>query len=159
MLTRLTTTVEDEKANDELLDRYLQQEKQAAQRRADLEKQLTQLRSERERHSARSSEAIAKLKGDLHDIQSTTEQRLWQLSREHSKNEETLTRAFQRKTGELEGLRMQLETINAQQADTEREESETRQTNQRIAERDIENVIRAFDLDIAEKEKGRNCMI
>lgn len=154
MLKRLTTPVEDEKANDDLLQTYLQQESVAAERRAELEKQLTQLRNERQKHAGRSSEAIAKLKSDLHDIQNTTEQRLWQMSEDFVRRDLQHTRAFQRKTGDVAALKAQLEKRSLSQAAVAREELDTRSRSLRIAKRDLENAIRALDKDIAQKERG-----
>lgn len=155
MLKRLTTAVEDEKANEDLLQMYLQQERSAEERRADLEAQLAQLRAERQKHAARSSEAIAKLKSDLHDIQNSTEQRLWQMNEEFAKRDAQQTRAFQRKTGDAAALKAQLEKRGANQAAAAREEIDARIRNQKIAKRDLENAVKALDKDISQKEKGK----
>ncbi|CDI75724.1 hypothetical protein, conserved [Eimeria praecox] len=153
MLKRLTTAVEDEKANEELLQMYLQQERSAEDRRAELEAQLAQLRAERQKHAARSSEAIAKLKSDLHDIQNSTEQRLWQMNEEFAKRDSQQTRAFQRKTADAAAFKAQLEKRGANQAAAAREEIDARIRNQKIAKRDLENAVKALDRDISQKER------
>lgn len=153
-LKRLTTPVEDEKANEDLLQMYLQQERAAAERRSELEKQLAQLRNERQKHASRSSEAIAKLKADLHDVQSTTEQRLWQMNEEYVRRDEQQTRAFQRKTGDIAALKAQLEKRGNSQATTAREELDAKSRAQRIAKRDLESTIKALDRETAHKERG-----
>ncbi|CDJ48411.1 hypothetical protein, conserved [Eimeria brunetti] len=153
MLKRLTTAVEDEKANEDLLQMYLQQERSAEERRAELEAQLAQLRAERQKHAARSSEAIAKLKSDLHDIQNSSEQRLWQLNEEFAKRDSQQTRAFQRKTSDAAALKAQLEKRAANQAAAAREEIDAKIRNQKIAKRDLENAVKALDRDISQKER------
>ncbi|KAL8446390.1 hypothetical protein Emag_004756 [Eimeria magna] len=154
MIKRLTTPVEDEKANDDLLQMYLQEESVAAERRDELEKQLAALRSERQKHAARSSEAIAKLKSDLHDLQSITEQRLWQISEESARRDAQQTRAYQKKVGDIAALKAQLDKRSISQAATEREEMETQARTQRITKRDLDTAIRALDKDLAGKEEG-----
>lgn len=156
MLKRLTTPVEDEKANDDLLQMYLQQERAAAERRAELEAQLSQLRTARQKHASRSSEAIAKLKSDLHDIQSTTEQRLWQMNEEFARKDSQQTRAFQRKTGEAAAFKAQLEKRGASQAAAAREDMDVRTRNQRIAKQELENSVKLLDKEIAQKERGNS---
>lgn len=155
MLKRLSTPVEDEKANDDLLQMYLQQESEAAERRSELEKQLARLRSERQKHAARSSEAIAKLKSELHDLQNTTDQRLWQMSDEFARQDAQHIRAFHRKTGDIAALKAQLDKHSINQAATEKEEMDARSRSHRIAKRDLENAIKALDKDIAQKEAGK----
>lgn len=157
VLKRLTTAVEDEKANEELLQMYLQQEQAAEDRRAELEAQLAQLRTDRQKHAARSSEAITKLKSDLHDIQNTTEQRLWQMNEEFAKRDAQQRRTFQRKTGDAAALKAQLEKRGANQAAAAREEIDAKIRNQKIAKRDLENAVKALDKDISQKERGESC--
>ncbi|KAL8435880.1 hypothetical protein Efla_002124 [Eimeria flavescens] len=152
MLKRLTTPVEDEKANDDLLQMYLEQESLAAERRDELEKQLGALRSERQKHAARSSEATAKLKSDLHDLQSVNEQRLWQMNEDFAKRDAQQTRAFQKKIRDIASLKSQLEKRSISQAATEREEMDSQARTQRIAKRDLQSAIKALDKDIADKE-------
>ncbi|CDJ69768.1 IQ domain-containing protein D, related [Eimeria necatrix] len=158
MLKRLTTPVEDEKANDDLLQMYLQQERAAAERRAELEAQLSQLRTARQKHASRSSEAIAKLKSDLHDIQSTTEQRLWQMNEEFARKDSQQTRAFQRKTGEAAAFKAQLEKRGASQAAAAREDMDVRTRNQRIAKQELENSVKLLDKEIAQNEREIQAM-
>ncbi|KAL8446978.1 hypothetical protein Emed_004735 [Eimeria media] len=153
MIKRLTTPVEDEKANDDLLQMYLQEESVAAERRDELEKQLAALRCERQKHAARSSEAIAKLKSDLHDLQSITEQRLWQISEEFARRDAQQTRAYQKKLGDIAALKAQLDKRSISQAATEREEMETQARTQRITKRDLDTAIKALDKDLADKEE------
>ncbi|KAL8434327.1 hypothetical protein ACSSS7_003225 [Eimeria intestinalis] len=153
MIKRLTTPVEDEKANDDLLQMYLQEESVAAERRDELEKQLAALRGERQKHAARSSEAIAKLKSDLHDLQSITEQRLWQISEEFAKREAQQIRAYQKNMGDIAALKGQLEKRSISQAATEREEMEAQARSQRITKRDLDTAIKALDKDLADKEE------
>ncbi|KAL8273388.1 hypothetical protein Esti_002720 [Eimeria stiedai] len=153
MIKRLTTPVEDEKASDDLLQMYLQEESVAAERRDELEKQLAALRTERQKHSARSSQAIAKLKSDLHDLQSIAEQRLWQISEEFARGDAQQTRAHQKKLGDIAALKAQLDKRSTSQAATQREEMETQARSERITKRDLDTAIKALDKDLAGKEE------
>ncbi|OEH74596.1 IQ domain-containing protein [Cyclospora cayetanensis] len=153
LLKRFLTPLEDEKANEDLLHLYLQQERASAERRADLETQLARLRTERQKHSIRSSDAIAKLKSDLHDIQSTTEQRLWQINEDICRQDAQQTRAFHRKAGDSATLKAQLEKREAIQTAAAREEMDATNRSHRIARRELEHTIRTLDRDVAQKER------
>merc|ERR1719456_1548663 len=68
-LKRLTTTVEEEKSRQELLEHYIKREEQASKVRAQLEKDLASIRREREKAQSSRTEVLTKLKADLLDVQ------------------------------------------------------------------------------------------
>merc|ERR1711904_715298 len=78
-LKRLTTTVEEERSRQELLEHYISREEAASKRRAQLEKDLAHIRREREKAQSSRTEVLTKLKADLLDVKDSTELRMRQL--------------------------------------------------------------------------------
>merc|ERR1719456_151697 len=68
-LKRLTTTVEEERSRQELLEYYIRREEEASKVRAQLEKDLASIRREREKAQSSRTEVLTKLKADLLDVQ------------------------------------------------------------------------------------------
>merc|ERR1719329_1158326 len=67
-LKRLTTTVEEERSRQELLEHYVGREEAASKRRQLLEKDLAHIRREREKAGSSRTEVLTKLKADLLDV-------------------------------------------------------------------------------------------
>merc|ERR1711904_676246 len=78
-LKRLTTTVEEERSRQELLEHYVGREEAASKRRQQLEKDLAHIRREREKAQSSRTEVLTKLKADLLDVKDSTELRMRQL--------------------------------------------------------------------------------
>jgi len=71
-LKRLTTTVEEDKSRQERLDNYMQREEAASKKRAQLEKDLAQVRRERENSQSARTDELTRLKADLADVKEST---------------------------------------------------------------------------------------
>lgn len=159
MVKRMTMTVEEERARQELLERYIQQEKCASLRRAELEKQLTFLRTEREKASSRSSEMIVKLKADLQDVLDFTEQRLAQLYDQYGKREAEHTQNFEMRATELRSRISQQRKHNSAIFASGKEETDNLKSRKKIAEKDVERVIKAYDREMFEKEASTSAYV
>lgn len=151
-MKRMKTTVEEERAREELLEKYVQQENAASSRRAELETQLTLLRTEREKASNRSSEIIMKLKADLQDVVDFTDQRLTQLHEQYSKREADMVRNFEFRITELRALMTQQQKHNMTFLTRGEEESDFLKSKKKIAVKDLEKVIENFDREMFDKE-------
>jgi len=75
-LKRLTTTVEEDRSRQELLDQYIQREEQASKKRAQLEKDLASVRRERENSQSARTDELTRLKANLSDVKETTTQQM-----------------------------------------------------------------------------------
>merc|ERR1712187_123552 len=75
-LKRLTTTVEEERSRQELLDYYYNREGESTKRRQQLEKDLNHIRRECERANAQRTEILTKLKADLLDVKDSKAERM-----------------------------------------------------------------------------------
>merc|ERR1719160_1098735 len=63
-LKRLTTTVEEERSKQELLEHYKVKEADASKRRQQLEKDLNHIRREKEKSQTHRTEILTKLKAE-----------------------------------------------------------------------------------------------
>ncbi|EPR64745.1 putative coiled-coil protein [Toxoplasma gondii RUB] len=151
MVKRMKMTVEEERARKELLERYIQQEKAASSRRTELEKQLTLLRTEREKASNRSCETVVKLKADLQDVHDFTEQRLAQLHEQYRKREAEHTRNFDVRASELVARMNQQQKHNSMVFSRGKQETDTLKSKTKIAEKDLERIIETYDREMMEK--------
>ncbi|KEP66781.1 UNVERIFIED_CONTAM: hypothetical protein HHA_270273 [Hammondia hammondi] len=152
MVKRMKMTVEEERARKELLERYIQQEKAASSRRTELEKQLTLLRTEREKASNRSCETVVKLKADLQDVHDFTEQRLAQLHEQYRKREAEHTRNFDVRASELAARMNQQQKHNSMVFSRGKEATDTLKSKKKIAEKDLERIIETYDREMMEKD-------
>lgn len=71
-LKRLTTTVEEDRSRQELLDQYILREEQASKKRAQLEKDLATVRRERENSQSARTDELTRLKANLSDVKEST---------------------------------------------------------------------------------------
>ncbi|PFH35689.1 hypothetical protein BESB_053400 [Besnoitia besnoiti] len=152
MVKRMKMTVEEERARQELLDRYVLQEKAASSRRAELEKQLTLLRTERGKASSRSSEMVVKLKADLQDVRDFTEQRLTQLHESYGKRAAEHAHSFEVRASDLSARISQQQKHNSLVFYRDKEEADTLKSKKKIAEKDLERIIKTYDREMFEKD-------
>jgi len=149
-LKRLTTTVEEERSRQELLQHYVEREAQASAKRALLEKDLAHIRREREKASSQRTEQITKLKADLHDVEENTEAKQNQLLRQHEKcmkehleKHKTLEAKF-----DEEILKLKLKYKELKETDKEAEIGKI--SKKRRGENDLMGVIQGYDSQISE---------
>ena len=72
-MKRLSTTVEEERSRQELLEHYINREEAATKKRQQLEKDLAHVRRDREKSQTSRTEVLTKLKADLLDVRDSTE--------------------------------------------------------------------------------------
>merc|ERR1719265_1053474 len=149
-LKRLTTTVEEERSRQELLQHYVQREAQASQKRNQLEKDLTFIRREREKASSQRTEVITKLKADLHDVEENTEAKQNTLLRQHEKcmkehleKHKALEAKFEEDLAKLKAKYKELTATN-------KEVELGKIGKKRRGENDLMQVIQGYDTQIAE---------
>merc|ERR1719426_774091 len=149
-LKRLTTTVEEERSRQELLQHYIERESQASAKRQLLEKDLSHIRREREKASSQRTEVITKLKADLHDVEENTEAKQNQLLRQHEKcmkehleKHKTLEAKF-----DEEILKLKLKYKELKETDKEGEIGKI--SKKRRGENDLMGVIQGYDTNISE---------
>merc|ERR1719353_2430325 len=149
-LKRLTTTVEEERSRQELLQHYVEREAQASAKRALLEKDLAHIRREREKASSQRTEVITKLKADLHDVEENTEAKQNQLLRQHEKcmkEHQEKHKAMEAKyEEELTKYRLKYKELKQQNKDAE----VGKLSKKRRAETDLMGVIKEYDTTISE---------
>ncbi|CAE8608984.1 unnamed protein product, partial [Polarella glacialis] len=101
-LKRLTTTVEEEKSRQELLEHYKSREAEASKRRQQLEKDLSHIRRECERAQSQRTEILTKLKADLLDVKDTKTERMSALRLRYETRMREHQEAFDAKKDELQ---------------------------------------------------------
>jgi len=149
-LKRLTTTVEEERSRQELLEHYVGREEAASKRRQQLEKDLAHIRREKERAGSARTEVLTKLKADLLDVKDSTELRMKQL-RDHY--EGRMNEHQEKFNAQQEQLTKSIATLkdankNMRIAGQEDELGLRRQKVRR--ETDVENVIKSYDSAVME---------
>merc|ERR1719456_2070220 len=116
-LKRLTTTVEEERSRQELLEHYIQREEAMSKRRAQLEKDLAHIRREREKAQSSRTEVLTKLKADLLDVKDSTELRMRQLREKYEgrimEHQEKFKVKEEEYTKQLEALKNTVKTMKA----------------------------------------------
>jgi hypothetical protein len=149
-LKRLTTTVEEERSRQELLQHYVERETQASAKRQLLEKDLSHIRREREKASSQRTEVITKLKADLHDVEENTEAKQNQLLRQHEKcmkEHQEKHKAMEAKyEEELTKYRLKYKELKQQNKDTE----VGKLLKKCCVEMDLMGVIKEYDTTISE---------
>jgi hypothetical protein len=158
-LKRLTTTVEEERSRQELLEHYVGREEAASKRRQQLEKDLAHIRREREKAQSSRTEVLTKLKADLLDVKDSTELRMKQL-RERAANR--MTEHQEKFNAKEEEYTKGIATIkdankNMRIASQEDEIGLRRQKVRR--ETDVENVIKSYDAAVMEMVVDFNCHV
>jgi hypothetical protein len=142
---RLTTTVEEDRSRQELLDHYVWKEEMGSKLKVQLERELGHVRREREKELVSRTEVLNRLKLDLIDVKEGSELKIRQLrsmferrvasrSEEHSKTTEAHKQ-------QLAQLQQQLD--QTRKAFKETEDSLRKQKLRR--ETDVELVIKNYD--------------
>jgi len=93
-LKRLTTTVEEDRSRQELLDQTIEREVAASKRRAQLEKDLAAIRRERENSKRERTEEITRLKAELNDVKDSQTRAMENLRTEFQAQSEAQNVAF-----------------------------------------------------------------
>lgn len=149
-LKRLTTTVEEERSRQELLENYKTREKEATLRKQQLERDLNHMRKECEKAQSQRQEILTKLKADRYEVQDNQRKRMEEL---RSRYEIRMTQhqdAFTHQKDDVEKKISELRDKNNKlKASSEVEENE-RQKNARRFEREVGDKIREYDEKVRE---------
>jgi len=148
-LKRLTTTVEEERSKQELLEHYKVKAADATKRKNLLEKDLNHIRREKDRSQNHRSEILTKLKADLQDVKENKESRMQSLKQRYDSRYLEYQEQFGlRKTqyqNQIEALRVK----NAKVRDeNQKAEHDFSHKLVRRVEMDVESEIRKYDTAI-----------
>jgi len=147
-LKRLTTTVEEEKSRQELLQQYKDRRDAADTKRKQLEINLAHIRREREKAQSARTEVITKLRADLLDVKESTDSRLAQLK---SNYEEEMEKHRARHREVTEAYMKKLEEMKGQYADIRKDHRDTEEVLRKKkvrAEDEHNRVIQDYDTRI-----------
>merc|ERR1719498_554372 len=165
-LKRLTTTVEEERSRQELLQQYKDRRDAADTKRKQLEINLAHIRREREKAQSARTEVITKLRADLLDVKESTDSRLAQLKsnyeeemEKHRARHREVTEAYMKK---LEEMKQQYADIRKEHRDNEevlrkkkvRAEDEHNRVIQDYDTR-IEDMMNDYESNVADFDKER----
>mmetsp|Transcript_64083 Transcript_64083/g.164885 ORF Transcript_64083/g.164885 Transcript_64083/m.164885 type:complete len:390 (-) Transcript_64083:102-1271(-) len=150
-LKRLTTTVEEERSRQELLEHYKSREAEASKRRQQLEKDLTHIRREGERAQSQRNEILTKLKADLLDVKVYKAERMTNLRNRFEGRMKSYQEAFDARRAELEKKINALKDANKKTKDNNQEEETSLKSKAKRYTQDVEAVIKQYDEAIKEK--------
>jgi len=158
-LKRLTTTVEEERSRQELLEHYVGREEAASKRRQQLEKDLAHIRREREKAQSSRTEVLTKLKADLLDVKDSTELRMKQLEErfknrmnEHQEKFNAQEEAYTKNIAALKDANKNMRIASQEDEIGLRRQKVRRET-------DVENVIKSYDSAVMEMVVDFNCHV
>ncbi|CAK0895148.1 unnamed protein product [Prorocentrum cordatum] len=149
-LKRLTTTVEEERSRQDLLENYRTREKEATLRKQQLERDLQHMRKECEKAQSKRQEILTKLKADRYEVQDNQRKRMEELRSRYEIRMKEHQDAFTHKKDEMEKKISELRDKNNKlKANSEVEENE-RQKNARRFEREVGDKIKEYDEKVRE---------
>lgn len=155
-LKRLTTTVEEERSRQELLEHYKSREAEASKRRQQLEKDLNHIRRECERAGSQRTEILTKLKADLLDVRDSKEDRMNLLRTRFETRMKEHQEAFDAKRKELETRINALKDSNQKLRNNSQEEEISKKKTAKRYEMDVENQIKQYDTTVKEMAYNLN---
>jgi len=147
-LKRLTTTVEEDRSRQELLDQYIQREEQASKKRAQLEKDLATVRRERENSQSARTDELTRLKANLSDVKESTTLAMERLRTHFQTQMQEQQEAYNAKEESLkkEIAKVQEEAKTQQSAALE-EEVQLRRRKMR-GETEVDKLIKDYDTEV-----------
>ncbi|CAD7933421.1 unnamed protein product [Amoebophrya sp. A25] len=144
-LKRLSTTVEEERSRQELIEHYRSREEAATKKKIQLEKDLASVRREREKAQASRTEVLTKLKADLLDVKDSADHRSRALKDKYEGRMRELQEKYQRKeeqySKEVQTLRDQVRSLTSA---SQEDEVGLRRKKKRF-ETDIEELVTNYD--------------
>merc|ERR1711933_460142 len=111
-LKRLTTTVEEERSRQELLDYYRIREEEATKKKQQLDRDLNQIRKECERAQSQRNDILLKLKADLFEVRDRKSEQMNQLQARYEQRMRDAQETFNAKRDELTKRINQLKESN-----------------------------------------------
>mmetsp|Transcript_24381 Transcript_24381/g.44150 ORF Transcript_24381/g.44150 Transcript_24381/m.44150 type:complete len:383 (-) Transcript_24381:133-1281(-) len=147
-LKRLTTTVEEEKSRQELLEHYKSRESEASTRRMQLEKDLSHIRREMERAQNHRSEILTKLKADLINVKDSKQEKMASLRSYYETRMKECQEAFDARKDELQKKINALNESNKKLKSTNNDDEMDQKKKAKRYETDVEAVINRYDQEV-----------
>jgi hypothetical protein len=155
-LKRLTTTVEEERSRQELLEYYKSREAEASKRRQQLEKDLNHIRRDCERAQSQRTEILTKLKADLLDVKDSKLQRMTELRQRYEGRMKDHQEQFDQRREDLEKKIAELRDKNQKRRVLSQDEEMSKKKLVKRYEMDVENVIKSYDSQVKDMAYNLN---
>lgn len=149
-LKRLTTTVEEERSRQELLDYYRIREEEATKKRQQLDRDLNQIRKECERAQSQRNDILLKLKADLFEVKDRKTERMNQLQARYEQRMRDAQETFNAKRDELTKRINQLKESNKKLRQNSQEEEIGKKKTAKRYEKEVDDVIQMYDREVKE---------
>jgi chromosome segregation ATPase len=149
-LKRLTTTVEEERSRQELLEYYKQREQEASQRKRQLEKDLNHMRKECEKAQSQRNEILTKLRADKFEVTVSQEKRMNDLRSRYEFRMTEQQETFQQKKNDMEKKINELKDKNSKLKAASQDEETEKQRLAKRYEKEVGDVIGRYDEKVRE---------
>jgi hypothetical protein len=149
-LKRLTTTVEEERSRQELLDYYRIREEEATKKKQQLDRDLNQIRKECERAQSQRNDILLKLKADLFEVKDRKTERMNQLQARYEQRMRDAQESFNAKRDELTKRINQLKESNKKLRQNSQEEETVKKKTAKRYEKEVDDVIQQYDKEVKE---------
>eukprot|EP00437_Effrenium_voratum_P004582 CAMPEP_0181437430 /NCGR_PEP_ID=MMETSP1110-20121109/21375_1 /TAXON_ID=174948 /ORGANISM="Symbiodinium sp., Strain CCMP421" /LENGTH=385 /DNA_ID=CAMNT_0023561057 /DNA_START=39 /DNA_END=1196 /DNA_ORIENTATION=+ len=153
-LKRLSTTVEEEKSRQELLEHYKSREAEASARRQQLDRDLAHIRRECERAQSHRNEILTKLKADLINVKDTKTDKMNALRNKYEQRMKEHQEAFEAKRDELQKKINTLTESNKKLKGQSLDEEMDQIRKAKRYEMDVDGVITRYDTEVKELAKN-----
>eukprot|EP00418_Pyrodinium_bahamense_P069997 CAMPEP_0179085524 /NCGR_PEP_ID=MMETSP0796-20121207/38738_1 /TAXON_ID=73915 /ORGANISM="Pyrodinium bahamense, Strain pbaha01" /LENGTH=386 /DNA_ID=CAMNT_0020782965 /DNA_START=65 /DNA_END=1225 /DNA_ORIENTATION=- len=144
-LKRLSTTVEEERSRQELLEHHNSQASEASKRKQQLELDLQHVRRESEKAQSHRTEILTKLKADLLDVKEQKQESMQALRRRYENRMKEHQEVFQQKKTDLENRIKALKESNAKLKLTSQDEENTKKKLAKRNDVDVLGIIKNYD--------------
>mmetsp|Transcript_93640 Transcript_93640/g.217698 ORF Transcript_93640/g.217698 Transcript_93640/m.217698 type:complete len:385 (-) Transcript_93640:114-1268(-) len=149
-LKRLTTTVEEERSRQELLEHYNSRASEASKRQAQLDLDLQHIRRESEKAQMQRTEILTKLKADLLDVKDSKIERMNALRMHYETRMKEHQEVFDAKRADLENRIKALKESNAKLRAQSQDEEMAKRRGAKRNVMDVESVIKNYDIQVKE---------
>jgi len=149
-LKRLTTTVEEERSRQELLEHYAGRASEASKRRQQLDKELQVIRRECEKAQSQRTEILTKLKADLLDVKDSKLERMNKLRTHYENRLREHQEKFDSGREDLEKKITTLKDTNTKLRNSSQDEEQAKKKTAKRYEMDVESVIKQYDVQVKE---------
>lgn len=147
---RLTTTVEEEKSRQELLEHYKSREAEASRRRKQLQADLDHISQEWDRDKTQWEEILMKLQADLGDVKDNKVERMTNLRNHYETRMREHQESFEAKRDEMQKKINALREQNAKARNASLEEEAAKKKAAKRYETDVESLIKQYDEKVRE---------
>eukprot|EP00971_Amphidinium_carterae_P244740 4859175-Amphidinium_carterae.1 len=151
-LKRLTTTVEEEKSRQELLEHYKSREAEASKLRQQLEKDLAHIHRETESAQSQRTQILTKLKADLQDVKDSKFDRMSTLRQRYEDRMKQFQEAFNLRRETHQKEIDALKDANKKLKDESQSDENAQKKQKKRFEFDVDSIIKTYDASVAEAE-------